>query len=61
MLRGKRSPTRVIERDGGDIIPGGGEDKITAGRGGLQSDPGPGHCWLQELSGPASDPEICQA
>ena len=36
-----RGDTRVIKSDGGDIVPGGGEDELTLGPGGLQSDGGP--------------------
>ena len=36
-----RGATRVIKGDGGDIVPGGGEDELTLGPGGLQSDGGP--------------------
>ena len=44
----EREITRIIESDGGDIIPSGRQDKVSADSG-FQSDLGSYHCSLNVL------------
>ena len=48
LLRRVRETTRIIESDGGDIIPSGRQDKVLADSG-FQSDLGSYHCSLNVL------------